>query len=58
MILTALGPVTAYRLHTPKWSIMPTSGAGAAAVGGRANRVGKPALYLALEADTAIAEYQ
>lgn len=58
MILTALGPVTAYRLHTPKWATMPTSGSGAAAVGGRANRVGVSALYLALEAETAIAEYQ
>ena len=58
MILAALGPATAYRLHTPQWATMPTSGAGAAAVGGRANRIGVPALYLALEAETAIAEYQ
>ena len=58
MILTALGTITAYRFHTPKWATQPTSGAGAAAEGGRANRKGLPALYLALEAETAIAEYQ
>jgi RES domain-containing protein len=58
MILATLGPVTAYRLHAPKWATMPTSGAGAASSGGRANRIGLPALYLALEADTAMAEYQ
>jgi RES domain-containing protein len=38
--------------------MMPTSGAGAAAHGGRANRPGVAALYLALEAETAIKEYQ
>ncbi len=58
MILTDLGPVTAYRMHTPKWATAPTSGAGAAAHGGRANRPGTPALYLALESETAIREYQ
>ncbi len=58
MIFTTLGPITAYRLLTPKWASMPTSGNGAATAGGRANRVGLPALYLALEAETAIAEYQ
>ena len=58
MILTALGTVTAYRFYMPKWATQPTSGAGAAAEGGRANRKGLPALYLALEAETAIAEYQ
>jgi RES domain-containing protein len=26
MILTELGPVTAYRMHTPKWATAPTSG--------------------------------
>lgn len=30
MILTALGPITAYRTHTPRWAVAPTSGAGAA----------------------------
>lgn len=54
MILAALGPVKACRLHTPRWAIKPTSGNGAAATDGRANRVGVPALYLALEAETAM----
>ncbi len=58
MILAELGPATAYRMHTPKWASAPTSGAGAAAHGGRANRPGTPALYLALDAETAIREYQ
>ena len=58
MILTELGPVTAYRMHTPRWATTPTSGAGAAAHGGRANRPGTPALYLALEPETALREYQ
>ena len=58
MILTNLGPLTAYRMHTPKWASTPTSGAGAATHGGRANRPGTNALYLALEADTAVREYQ
>ena len=52
MILTDLGPVTAYRMHTPRWATAPTSGAGAAAHGGRANRPGTPALYIALEPET------
>ena len=50
--------VTAYRMHVPKWATAPTSGAGAAAFGGRVNRPGTPALYLALEPATAIGEYQ
>ena len=58
MILTDLGSLTAYRMHTPKWATAPTSGAGAATHGGRANRPGTQALYLALEADTAVREYQ
>lgn len=58
MILTELGPVTAYRMHTPRWATAPTSGAGAAAYGGRANRPGVSALYLALESETAVREYQ
>jgi len=49
---------TAYRMHTPRWAHSPTSGAGAGAHGGRANRVGVSALYLALETQTAISEYQ
>ena len=58
MILTDVGPVTAYRMHTPKWATSPVSGAGAAAHGGRVNRPGTSALYLALEPETAISEYQ
>ena len=58
MIRTELGPVTAYRMHTPRWATAPTSGAGAAAHGGRANRPGIAALYLALEPETAVREYQ
>lgn len=58
MIITALGPLAAYRMHMPKWAAMPASGAGAAAHGGRANRPGTFALYLALEPVTAIREYQ
>ena len=57
-MILAVGPVTAYRMHSPMWATMPTSGAGAATAGGRANRIGVPALYLALDAETAIAEYQ
>jgi RES domain-containing protein len=58
MIITALGPLAAYRMHMPKWAAMPASGAGAAAHGGRGNRPGTHALYLALEPVTAIGEYQ
>jgi len=58
MILDDLGVVTAYRMHVPKWASQPTSGAGAALHGGRANRPGTAALYLALDAQTAILEYQ
>ena len=43
MILTELGPVTAYRMHTPRWATAPTSGAGAAAHGGgRTDQVRRP----------------
>lgn len=49
--------VSAYRVLTPKWAYQPLSGAGAAAVGGRFNRVDLPALYLALEPETALAEF-
>lgn len=47
MIFTDLDALTAYRMHTPKWATAPTSGAGAASGGGRANRPGVQALYLA-----------
>ncbi len=58
MILTRLDNLPAYRMHTPKWAVTPTSGAGAAQQGGRANRPGVAALYLALDIETAIKEYQ
>lgn len=47
-----------YRMHTPRWAVTPTSGAGAAKYGGRFNRPGVPALYLSDETETAIAEYK
>lgn len=44
-------------MHSPRWATAPTSGAGATH-GGRANRSDVQALYLALEAETAVREYQ
>ena len=38
--------------------VSPTSGAGAGLYGGRASRPGVPALYLALDTQTAIQEYK
>lgn len=58
MILTQLDNVTAYRMHVPKWAVTPTSGAGAAKHGGRANRPDIEALYLSLDTNTAILEYK
>jgi len=59
VILTSLdGSTLFYRAHTPKWASQPLSGAGAAKVGGRLNRPGVHALYLADSQPTAIAEYQ
>ncbi|WP_308430146.1 RES family NAD+ phosphorylase [Salinicola rhizosphaerae] len=58
MIRLAQFTSVTYRVHDPKWSFMPTSGAGAGEHGGRLNRVGLPALYLALDEATAIAEYK
>lgn len=59
MIVKALGPDhLAYRLHSPRWSFQPLSGAGAAMSGGRLNRLGIDALYFGLEPETAIAEYR
>ena len=46
----------AYRAHDPRWSFEPTSGKGAAITGGRFNEKVQKALYLALEAVTALAE--
>lgn len=49
---------TYYRLHSPKWAHQPASGAGAAKHGGRLNRPGVEALYLAGDIETAAAEFQ
>ena len=46
-----------HRFHSPSWASLPLSGAGAARNGGRFNRPGVEALYLAREVDTALAEY-
>ncbi|QAU23280.1 hypothetical protein EO087_04170 [Dyella sp. M7H15-1] len=51
-------PITLYRANTPRYAYTPLSGAGAAKAGGRFNRPGIEALYLALELETAVAEYQ
>lgn len=45
-----------YRGHDPAWSFTPLSGEGAAITGGRFNRKGERALYLALDIMTAVAE--
>jgi len=59
MILRPLQPAqTFYRFNTPRWAYRPTSGAGAAKVGGRFNRPGIDALYLSRLIATATAEYQ
>jgi RES domain-containing protein len=58
MILTQLENLSAYRMHLPRWAVAPTSGAGAAKHGGRVNRPGVAALYLALDIETAVKEYQ
>jgi RES domain-containing protein len=58
MILTRLGPEAPfYRALTPRWAHRPESGAGAAAVGGRFNRPGVEARYLAETAEGALNEY-
>lgn len=46
----------AFRAHDPRWAHAPLSGAGAAVHGGRFNRPGAPALYLALSLEGAIRE--
>lgn len=59
MIFAALdGSQAFYRAHTPAWASQPLSGAGAARKGGRLNRPGVNALYLAASPETAIAEYK
>lgn len=47
-----------YRVIVPAYARTPCSGMGAAGQGGRFNRPGQEALYLALETDTALREYQ
>jgi RES domain-containing protein len=59
MIVRALGPdALFYRALTPSWAYLPESGAGAAKVGGRFNRPGVEARYLAATAESALLEYQ
>lgn len=59
MIFTRLGPaVPFYRALTPSWAYLPESGAGAARVGGRFNRPGVEARYLAASTRGALLEYQ
>lgn len=58
MILSSLKATALYRAHAPRWSFAPLSGAGAAVQGGRFNRKGVEALYLSLETETTLAEYQ
>jgi RES domain-containing protein len=59
MILSAIGPDAPFhRAFTPRWAHAPESGAGAALAGGRFNRPGVPARYLAADPETALAEYR
>ena len=45
-----------FRAHHPAWAFEPTSGEGARLTGGRFNRKGSAALYLALRLETAVGE--
>jgi RES domain-containing protein len=59
MKLGRVGPKTPFfRAFTPKWAYAPESGDGAALVGGRFNRPGLKARYLAESSDAALREYQ
>ena len=59
MKIVTLGPdAVLYRYLTPKWAFVPLSGAGASAEGGRFNRHGIEALYLASAPQTALEEYR
>ena len=58
MILTRLDGAIAYRIQSPLRAVSPVSGEVGARYGGRANRPGIRALYLALETETAIREYE
>ena len=51
------GSLPFHRFLTPRWAHAPLSGAGAAQQGGRFNRPGTEALYLAQDVSTAQAEY-
>ena len=52
-------PRTRYwRVLAPRWAHLPLSGDGAEAVGGRYSTPGTPALYLAADLETAVAEYE
>lgn len=59
MKLIQLGPsATYYRAFTPKWAYAPESGEGSVLAGGRFNRKGLRARYLAQTINGALAEYQ
>lgn len=47
-----------YRVMAPAHARSPLSGMGAARQGGRFNRPGQEALYLSMDASTALAEYR
>ncbi|MGH8645005.1 MAG: RES family NAD+ phosphorylase [Gammaproteobacteria bacterium] len=47
-----------YRVISPAYTGTPLSGMGAARQGGRFNRPGQEALYLAMDEPTALAEYK
>jgi RES domain-containing protein len=57
--LARVGPdAIFYRVLSPKWAFLPSSGAGAAQNGGRFNRPGFETLYLAGDPTTALEEYR
>ncbi len=59
MIFSRLGPDAEFhRALPPRWAYQPESGAGAAVAGGRFNRPGVEARYLAQTAEGALLEYQ
>lgn len=58
MILTRLDGAIAYRIQNPLRAVSPVNGEVGARHGGRANRPGVRALYLAFETETAIQEYE
>ncbi len=59
MILTSIGlDAPFHRAFTPRWAHAPESGAGAALAGGRFDRPGVEARYLAATAEAALAEYR